>query len=158
MLDNKATIDAHLARLKKLNHSCFKELPRPYYDTVCLHWFQVIGPDKTEEYGVTAWRRLGARGIAGQLSGMFYRWSRMISKGRYLDHPPMYNAVVDIFGYAMLLHCVLDLDEVSWDNSLIVPRIDHEEILNRLWFGNDPLGAEVVALRMAYNVYRAANG
>jgi hypothetical protein len=154
MIDSEEDIQAHLKRLENLHGSCLEQLPESYYETIAKHWFTNIGPAKTEEYGVTAWRHLGARGIAGEMSACYYRWVRLISKKRWLSDPSMFNAVVDTFGYAILMHCCFNLDEIHWDGTIVIPRLDQKNLLERLWYGRRPLGTEVIALRMAHNCYR----
>src|SRR4051794_33613955 len=96
----EALIKEHLKNLESLDMQCQNQLPAKYFREIANHWFESVGPDKTEEYGVTAWQRLGTRGIAGQLSGCFYRWTRMTERGLTISHPPMFNAVLDTFGYS----------------------------------------------------------
>lgn len=149
-------IAKHLEVLRELDMECRFALPVDYYSTIARHWFDNIGPAKTEEYGVMAWKRLGYRGIAGQLSGCFYRWTRMVSKGMTMADHSMLNAVVDAFGYAMLLHCALDIVEVRLDDTTTLPRLDHETLLTNLWYGDSPDNSEIIALRMAWMMYNGA--
>lgn len=155
-------IKEHLEYLEKLRQGCYIVLPDAYNDTIAAHWFENIGPAKTEEYGVTAWQRLGARGITAQLSGCYYRWVRLVSKGYWLDQPPMFNAVVDAFGYSMLLHACLGVHPI-YNSDKVLPRVDHELILDRLWWPpNDSQLATgamgTVSLRMAYQMWKGASG
>lgn len=154
-------INQHLQHLVKLDRNAIEVLPESYYDNIAHHWFTNIGPAKTEEYGVTAWQRLGARGIAGQLSGCYYRWARMIYRGMDASDPRMFNAVVDAFGYSMLLHCQLHI-HIRYSSDPVTPRVDHETILARLWWDDDPstptANMGLVSLRMAYRMWRGANG
>lgn len=157
--EEQEKINDHLARLRVLDGECLLLLPEAFYDAVADHWFHVVAPDKTEEYGVTAWQRLGARGIAAQLSGCYYRWERMFIRGLTISNPPMYNAVLDAFGYAILLHCVFDMNNVALDLSPVLPRVDHELLLDQLWWANHHKhrGMPMVALRMAHNMWGAIN-
>lgn len=154
-------IQEHLKNLELLDKECREELPEAYYDQIAHHWFKNIGPDKTMEYGVTAWQRLGAKGVAGQLSGCFYRWTRMIYRGLTISDPPMFNAVVDAFGYSMLLHCTIPTTLIRYQSQPVLPRIDHEIMLDRLWYGEPELDGignmGVITLRMAFRMWLGAS-
>lgn len=147
-------IAKHIKHLEALDLQCKEILPEAFYDVIAYHWFENIGKAKTEEYGVTAWQRLGARGIAGQLSGCFYRWTRMIYNGLTVANPPMFNAVVDTFGYSMLLHCVAKAHPIYLGES-VLPRVDHETLLDHLWWPMTPkyeAKMAAISLRMAYQM------
>lgn len=155
-------IDECLAALRKYDEQCLHMLPRAYYDEVASHWFHVIAPDKTREYGTECWERLGPRGFVVNMSAMRYRWTQLVRNLRPKDDPAMFNCLVDAFGFAMLFNLCLGVSKLELDHVGVLPRTDDEWIIKNLWEDSAPaldydlrMETGMRALRMAYNMWRA---
>jgi hypothetical protein len=157
------TIDECLEALAGYDQQCKSGLlPSLYYDEIAHHWFTVIAPDKTREYGTECWERLGPRGFVVNMSAMRYRWTQLVANGRSIGDPAMLNCLVDAFGFSMLFNLCLGIPILSFEANSVVPRVDDEWIITNLWDKQMPLTAEMKvetgmrALRMAHVMWVAA--
>lgn len=163
MGDEKLNIDECLEALADYDRQCQDILPSKYYGQVAHHWFNVIAPDKTREYGTECWERLGPRGFVVNMSAMRYRWTQLITNKRTIGDPAMFNCLVDAFGFAMLFNLCLGIDQLKFEGNGVLPRVDDEWIIEVLWESNKAemlreiqLEVGMRALRMAYVMWTAA--
>lgn len=140
-----------------------------FWSQVAMPWFVEIAPVKAPEYGVDCIERMGPLGVMAEVSGCFYRFKRQTELGRsFYRDPMMRNAIIDAFGYAVILRIVVDGGGEDWDRHWHIvtthkdPEWFNEEMLTRYWDGNAkmrPVGGFAAALAMgsAINQWRLAH-
>src|SRR5688572_3208994 len=80
------------------------------WSDLAVEWFSSVAPAKTEEYGVEGLLRLGPMHCVSDFTGCYYRWKQMQAKGLPLTYGPMRNAIIDAFGYTVLMALLSGFD------------------------------------------------
>lgn len=66
----------------------------------------------------------------------------------------MFDAIIDTFGYSILLHVCMGQHEVDFDPQDYPPRLYMQTIIDKGWDHDEYDGIPNMALRMAYNMWR----
>lgn len=127
-------------------------------------WFQSIGPQKAEEYGIDCWLRLGAKALMVDINAVFYRWKRLFGQATVMGSTPaMLNALRDAFGYCIMYCVILRRDPFGMYSELIYEPVSYDQVLQlnetliySVWERDDHAGMHHIALNMAYNMWRNA--
>lgn len=157
------TIDECLRKLEDYDRQCQELLPEKYYEEIAGYWFARVAPEKVREYGTECWERLGPRGFVVNMSAMRYRWTSLVANGHEKGNPMVLNCLHDAFGFSMLFNLCLEIQGLWYSSALILPRVDDEWIISKLWDDDSCLSDDQTkfqigmrALRMAYNMWKAA--
>lgn len=170
-------VPEYLATLRGLELDYERHLPTEVWELFGRRWFRETAPSKTESYGTEAWQRMGSLGILAELSGCHYRCRRFVQRGAKMSrglgselapgefYDPVYDALLDSFGYSVMLRVCVDIEmgmgmPVPFDWRIALdwgdPVQDNEALLRTYWDARDPIDsvAAPVALRSALNSWR----
>lgn len=163
------TLQQYKARLAKVEEELVESgIPQDYLDEVAATWLYDIAPVKAEEYGIHAWLLLGARGLFAEINGCYWRWRRLTDLGETYDFSPaMQNAIVDFFGYAVMMNVFVELVRrprdlhTAWQSLLsddATIRVDMNAMFEGVWETGYIEGDEGIrAMRAAYFAWRGSN-
>lgn len=136
-------------------------LPVRFWEDIASYWFSVVFPKKNENYGVEGLQRLGAIHTVAEFVGCHYRWRRMDEQGHSFTYNPMMNAILDAFGYSILMR-VLAQAGVSWEQAGLKkkPHKDVDTLLEMYWDNFIPpnVGAVTIATRCTLNMWKGTIG
>jgi hypothetical protein len=89
-----------------------------FLEKVVDYWFWGIAPARAMEYGTSCWEDLGEMGVIAQVLNCYCRWRHMMQDPVDLDlAPKIKDAMVDAFGYSMIMSVLVkrDMNEVPWN-------------------------------------------
>lgn len=94
-------LDQYLERIAW--HSESLKTQGPWYHAVVNQWITKVAPQKTVDYGIDCWKRLGSKGLVVDINACFYRWQRQ--RNMEWIGPALDDALVDLYGYSAM-YCV----------------------------------------------------
>lgn len=130
-----------------------------YVKQIMSPWFTGIAPKKAAQYGTACWERMGPRALLVDINACFYRWENLYNKGHWEpeDYSAMENALVDSFGYCVMLavisHCLPSPEMFK----KATPVVLNEVLLHDYWQEQSAWWSRGVGLafQMNYNMWRS---